>query len=161
MPFFATRRQFVLVTKHHILGRQGHLGLIMTSFEPSIRCSWPISESQRPENCEEILMSMPAGFGFQRFGRDLPPGTGVQLPLDMATCTIQSRQSSCTWLTRFTVADRTCVATVDTTGIPAVESWFHLWEQMIALEGMCARNGMVGTSFAIGKCLPNLFHHHG
>ena len=104
-------------------------------------------------------MSMPADFSFQRFGRDLPPGTGVQLPLEIATCTTQSQRFSCTWLTPFDVADRTCVATVDTTGIPAVESWFHLWEQMIALEGMCTRNGMVGTSFAIGKSSHKLFHH--
>ena len=132
----------------------------MTSYEPSIRCSWPLSERQRPENCDEILMSMQADLSFHQFGRDLPPGTGVRLPLEVANCTVQSRRCSCTWLTRLNVADRSCVATLDTTGKPAVESWFHIWEEMIALEGMCTRNGMVGTSFGHGKCLPKLFHHY-
>lgn len=151
---------FKLVTEHHILGHHGRLGLIMTSYEPSVRCSWPIGESQRPENCDEILMSMPADLSFQRFGRYLPPGTGVTLPLEVANGAAQSQRCSCTWLTRFHVADRSCVATLDTTGIPAVESWFRLWEEMVALEGMCTRNGMVGTSFALGKCFSKLLHHH-
>ena len=54
----------------------------------------------------------------------------------------------------YNVADRSCVATVDITGPAGAESWFRLWEEMIALEGMCTRNGMAGTSFALGKRFP-------
>ena len=143
------------MAERRILGHHSRLGLIMTSYEPSIRCSWPIGESQRPENCDEILMSMPADLSFQRFGRHLPAGAGVPLPLDIANGILPQSQRMflIPGLPRFHVADRSCVATVDTTGVPAVESWFRLWEEMVALEGMCTRNGMVGTSFALGKCL--------
>lgn len=54
-------------------------------------------------------------------------------------------------LTFLSIDDRTCVAIVDIRGAPAVESWYRIWEEMVAIEGMCARNGLDGTAYALGK----------
>ena len=54
-------------------------------------------------------------------------------------------------LTVLDIDDWTCVATVDIRGAPAVESWYRIWEEMVAVEGMCTRNGLDGTAYALGK----------
>lgn len=54
-------------------------------------------------------------------------------------------------LTRFALDDGTCVATIDITGPEAAESWYHIWEEFVAVEGMCTWKGMEGMAFALGE----------
>ena len=46
--------------------------------------------------------------------------------------------------------NRKCMAKVEITGPPALESWYHIWEEMVAIEGMCTRAGLSGTASALG-----------
>lgn len=46
--------------------------------------------------------------------------------------------------------DQKCMAKVEITGAPALESWYHIWEEMVAIEGMCTRAGLSGTASALG-----------
>ena len=47
--------------------------------------------------------------------------------------------------------DRTCVATIDNTGPSALESWYDIWEEMVAIDGMCTSHGLEGQAFSLGK----------
>ena len=68
------------------LGRRRRLGLIMTSYEPSVRCSngpRPGEHDHAPEDCDEILLEMPATKNFEHFGTSIDPHQGVRLPYDL------------------------------------------------------------------------------
>lgn len=55
--------------------------------------------------------------------------------------------------------DRTCVATIDTTGMTAWTSWYEIWEQMTAIVGMCTSHNKEGQAFALGKLLVPVNHN--
>ena len=61
-------------------GRQGRLGLIMTSYNPSVRCFEPPGGREGPEDCHDILSFMPATKGYQRFGEG---DSDIRLPLEL------------------------------------------------------------------------------
>ena len=114
------------------LGRHGNLGLIMTSFKPSIRCMNPPGRGRAPEDCYEIVNKMLAGKEYLSFGRAGTPGVQIALPLQMAN------------------EDRTCTATIDITRSSALESWYNIWEKMVAVDRMCTSQDLEGTAFGLG-----------
>ena len=61
-------------------GRQGRLGLIMTSYMPSVRCFNPPGGREGPDDCLEILLSMPAMKGYHVFGEG---DSEIDLPLEL------------------------------------------------------------------------------
>lgn len=68
-----------------IPGRRRRLGLIMTSYEPSVRCSnrpRPEVHDRAPEDCDEILLDMPATKNFEHFGTSIDPYQGIRLPVE-------------------------------------------------------------------------------
>ena len=69
---------------NRFVGRAGRLGLIMTSFEPAVRCSNPPGRAPEPDQCWEILQLMPATIGLRWFGRQDEVGVEVSLPWQFA-----------------------------------------------------------------------------
>ena len=47
--------------------------------------------------------------------------------------------------------DGTCIVTVESMGRPDRASWYYIWEETVALEGMCARDERYGEAFALGR----------
>ena len=128
----------------------------MTSFLPTVRCFEPEGVDPEPEDCPEVLQIMRTTKSYQLFGRANVPEVDVRLPLEIANGKLQPPaigQWSIRWpITNLScVGDQTCVATVDNIGPPAIESWHHIWEQMVAVDGMCSRRGLEGVAFALGK----------
>ena len=66
-------------------GRSGRIGLIMTSFEPSVRCSTPLSRAPVSGDCWKILQLMPASIGLRWFGRPEDLGVEIWLPWRFAS----------------------------------------------------------------------------
>lgn len=38
------------------------------------------------------------------------------------------------------------MAKIETLGPTDVSSWYEIWQAVVAVEGMCVRNGQVGTA---------------
>ena len=45
------------------------------------------------------------------------------------------------------------MVSIEITGLPSIESWYHVWEEFVAVEGMCTRNGKTGEGYGLGKSL--------
>lgn len=82
--FHSAARGLRRKTYSTLTGRHGRLSLIVTSYRPSVRCSRPVAEGQEPDDCDEILLSMPASKGFQQFGPNVDPRAGTELPVELA-----------------------------------------------------------------------------
>lgn len=40
--------------------------------------------------------------------------------------------------------------TLYSTGAPALASWYQIWEEVVAVEGMCADEDREGMAYSIG-----------
>ncbi|KAL8831103.1 MAG: hypothetical protein Q9191_001052 [Dirinaria sp. TL-2023a] len=120
------------------IGRYRRLGLIMTSYQPTVRCDAAVGPA--PTDCLDILMDMPATTTAQVFGRAGEAGVQVQLPYQLRN------------------DDGTCLVTVETTGSASFLGWYDVWENLVAVEGMCARDERYGTAYALGS-RRNVFVH--
>lgn len=49
------------------------------------------------------------------------------------------------------LAHHTCVYRVDLAGADDLESRYHIWEAMVALNDMCAKQGKLGTAYGLGQ----------
>ena len=82
------------------LGQRRRLGLIMTSYQPSVRCSnipRPDEHDYAPEDCDEILLEMPATKNFEHFGTNIDPHQGIRLPFELMNgkiCPMGSRKTT-------------------------------------------------------------------
>ena len=56
-------------------------------------------------------------------------------------------------LLTFASASRDCVAIVDNVGPSEIWSWYNIWEEMVAVEGMCVRQGLEGQAFGHGELI--------
>ena len=65
---------------NNLAGRSGRIGLIMTSFKPSVGCSISPRRAPEPGHCWQILQLMPVGIGLRWFGRQEDEGVEVSLP---------------------------------------------------------------------------------
>ena len=72
-----------MLVDQRAIGRHGRLGLIMTSYEPSVRCFEAPGEGPISEECYQILGIMPARKNRQIFGSAGAPGVTVGLPYDI------------------------------------------------------------------------------
>lgn len=53
---------------------------------------------------------------------------------------------------QYPVEDRECWIRIDSRATQTVTaSWFQLWEGMVALNSMCARQGMKGIASRLGR----------
>lgn len=76
-----------LILINNTKGRHHRLSLIMTSFQPQVRCTHPITYA--PAHCDEILASMPAFKKLQIFGSIGTRYVEIGLPYELANCKLR------------------------------------------------------------------------
>lgn len=113
------------------IGRYGRLGLIMTSYEPAVRCQRAVG--LEPSNCLDIELNMPVTKTVQVFGQAGEAGVEIELPYTLSN------------------DDNTCTVTIENRGSADLLSWYDIWENVVAVEGICARFERDGTAFALGS----------
>lgn len=112
------------------LGVEGVLSLEMRSYQPSIACGEPFGPP--PQNCIDIIRIMPTGTGKRRFGRRGTPGIDVPLGIYLHS------------------DNPGCQVIIDATAPVETASWYSLWEAMVAIDGMCVRQGKMGSAYLLG-----------
>ncbi|KAL8657205.1 MAG: hypothetical protein Q9226_002145 [Calogaya cf. arnoldii] len=114
-----------------IAGHHGRLSLVMTSFQPQVRCTHPTSSAAN--DCYGILATMPTSKDLQAWGKRGTRYVVNELPYHLFNY------------------DRTCTATIrQNRGPSSITSWYRIWEDLVAVEGMCSRHGLDGQAFALG-----------
>lgn len=63
------------------LGDRGNLNLMIKQFKPMIECEQPSADGPDPEDCEELLPTMPTWRSVDQFGRRGRAGLEVELPI--------------------------------------------------------------------------------
>lgn len=140
------------------LGDGQNVDLVMASYVPNVLCK----DSPGPpiENCQTIVNSMPATRYEKWWGTaHAPQRADITLPRTLLECKSNlGRNQSCHRFAEcFRIAGRKCMAKIETIGPTDVSSWYEVWQAIVALEGMCVRNGQVGTAGKRGMwlCLLN------
>lgn len=54
-------------------------------------------------------------------------------------------------LTHFLTADQRCRVTIASAGAKDISTWYELWAQVVALDGMCGRAGRNGIAYDLGE----------
>lgn len=108
------------------LGDGLHVDLIMASYVPDVYCE--DSPGPPTENCKTIGNSMPATSYEKLWGTAHDFHADITLPRTLLE------------------PGRRCMAMIETLGPTDVSSWYDIWQAVIALDGMCVRNGQVGTA---------------
>ncbi|KAG6986474.1 hypothetical protein G7Y79_00082g100900 [Physcia stellaris] len=126
------------------IGLHSHLSLIMTSYKPTVRCSNPVAHE--PRDCDEILLTMLTSRGTQTFGPAGVPGVQVHLPFEMANGTLSPYPSP-----NYEAVPLSTFVALSFTRAPALASWYQIWEEVVAVEGMCADEDREGMAYSIGS----------
>ena len=53
--------------------------------------------------------------------------------------------------------DRLCVLEVDTTGPLEKVSWYDIWAAVVAVNGICVRNGKTGKAVGLGEYRDDIY----
>ena len=133
-------------------GSEGRLGLIMTSYSPNVNCvNPPAPLSLARHSCGSIISQMPTTLGLTSF---IPTGQaygGVKVPHIFNSRKSQYVRKLLThWLTPCPQVDRRCQSTVTISTDRDFASWYHIWEAVVAIDGMCGRFGQIGLAHSIG-----------
>lgn len=144
----------------------------MTSYHPSVTCDE--TEHDEPVDCSDILSSMPTSRTLQGFGNiryddvqvslpykissgklpplfRFPPLEKDKIALEVSKNPLRADQPS---LLR--TANHRCTALVGIKGARSTTTWYRIWEEMVAIEGMCIKNGKDGKAAGLGKLFSHL-----
>ena len=141
------------------LGDGQNVDLVMASYVPNVDCkNYP---GPPTENCQTIVNSMPASKYQKSWGTaHAPLNADITLPrtLRESKSNLGKNQSYHQFAECFQIAGRKCMAIIETLGPTDVSSWYEIWQAVVALEGICVRNGLVGTARQRGMWLCILNH---
>ncbi|KAL6713734.1 hypothetical protein ACLMJK_008226 [Lecanora helva] len=121
------------------LGASGRLGLIMTSYAPTVTCGEAESFFPR-DSCHDIISLMPATKELDAFGRVGQRWVEIEIPNTFYSVSFPGGKE-----------DRRCKSTVDSSGLRDVASWYDMWQGVVAVDGMCGRFNRVGYAGGIGS----------
>ncbi|KAI4136622.1 MAG: hypothetical protein LQ341_005523, partial [Variospora aurantia] len=111
------------------IGEQAGLGLVMTSFQPRVQCR----RGQAPplSNCWHLADTMKTTQEKNTWGNPGDPNAFIRLPKPLYE------------------GNRKCAAVIRTVGPTDVSSFYEIWENIVAVNGMCVRFGHLGSALAV------------
>lgn len=113
------------------VGESGNLGVIMTSYQPMVKCY--VSPAPPLGNCKRLADTMMTSSQRKTFGPPIDPSAYVKLPKNLYDDGQQ------------------CKAVIRTSDITDVSTFYEVWEAVVAITGMCIRFGHTGTAFLRGE----------
>ena len=131
-------------TSHH-LGGDNHLGIVVASYEPHVRCRGIANGIL--ESCQNIVDTMPADTMTRDFG---PGASAVNLPHTFLSRKSSNSTTPDAKAERNFLVDNKCSLTVTTSGPSDRLAWYSLWEAAVALAGVCVFANQKGIQTNLG-----------
>ncbi|KAL8973880.1 MAG: hypothetical protein Q9197_001882 [Variospora fuerteventurae] len=144
------------------IGEQAGLGLVMTSFQPRVQCR----RGQAPPlgNCRHLADTMKTTQEKNTWGNPRDPNAFIKLPKPLYEGLISLNAPIFNFAIILPIAseipiltpkshnlgNRQCAAVIRTVGPTDISSFYEIWENIVAVNGMCVRFGHLGSAVAIG-----------
>lgn len=135
------------------------MGVVLAPYEPHVQCvdgsiGPPGSTVPPLKSCDAVVALMFTSKDITSFGKS---GSGARniVPGRDACKAPYAVNGILAFADRVMAApDQLCVLEVDTTGPVENVSWYDIWAAVVAVNGMCVREGKTGKATGLGELRP-------